>query len=90
MFSRYPGSEIKEHRQQQFFVVGHSDTAGSYEHNVDSSQRRAQAVVAASTSKYAVAKPRLTAVGIGPVSPAGTNASDAGRANNRRVELVLR
>jgi OOP family OmpA-OmpF porin len=81
---------LQKNPKQQFFVVGHSDTAGSYEHNVDLSQRRAQAVVGALTGKYAVAKPRLTAVGVGPVSPAGTNASDAGRANNRRVELVLR
>ncbi|HEY0686302.1 MAG TPA: OmpA family protein [Steroidobacter sp.] len=81
---------MKKNPQQNFFVVGHSDTAGSYEHNVDLSKRRAQSVVTALTSKYAVAKPRLTAVGIGPVSPAGTNANDSGRARNRRVELVLR
>jgi outer membrane protein OmpA-like peptidoglycan-associated protein len=81
---------LQKNPQQSFFVVGHSDTAGSYEHNVDLSRRRAQAVVAALTSKYAVAKPRLTAVGVGPVAPAGTNASDDGRARNRRVELVLR
>lgn len=81
---------LKKNAQQNFFVVGHSDTAGSYEHNVDLSQRRAQAVVSMLTSKYAIAKPRLTAVGIGPVAPAGTNANDDGRARNRRVELVLR
>ena len=81
---------LQKNPQQGFFVVGHSDTAGSYEHNVDLSRRRAQAVVTALTGKYAVAKPRLTAVGIGPVAPAGANATDAGRTRNRRVELVLR
>ena len=81
---------LKKNPQQSFYVVGHSDTAGSYEHNVDLSRRRAQAVVTALTSKYSVAKARLNAVGIGPVAPAGTNANDAGRARNRRVELVLR
>jgi outer membrane protein OmpA-like peptidoglycan-associated protein len=81
---------LKKNPQQSFFVVGHSDTAGSYDHNVDLSRRRAQAIVASLTSKYAVAKPRLTAVGVGPVAPTGTNANDAGRARNRRVELVLR
>ncbi len=79
---------LKKNPKLQFFVVGHSDTAGSYEHNVDLSQRRAQAIVATLTSKFAVARTRLTALGIGPVSPAGTNSSDAGRARNRRVELV--
>jgi OmpA-OmpF porin, OOP family len=81
---------LKKNPQQSFYVVGHSDTAGSYEHNVNLSQRRAQAVAAMLTSKYAVAKPRLTAVGVGPVAPTGTNANDAGRTRNRRVELVLR
>jgi outer membrane protein OmpA-like peptidoglycan-associated protein len=81
---------LQKNPQQQFFVVGHSDTAGAYEHNVELSRRRAQAVVTALTSKYAAAKPRLTAVGIGPVAPAGKNANDADRARNRRVELVLR
>lgn len=81
---------LKKNPQQSFFVVGHSDTAGSYEHNVDLSRRRARAVVTVLTGRYAVAQPRLTAVGIGPVAPAGTNANDAGRARNRRVELVLR
>ncbi|MET0534247.1 MAG: OmpA family protein [Steroidobacter sp.] len=81
---------LQKNPQQNFFVVGHSDTAGSYEHNVDLSRRRAQAVVTSLIGKYAAAKPRLTPVGIGPVSPAGTNANDAGRARNRRVELVLR
>jgi outer membrane protein OmpA-like peptidoglycan-associated protein len=81
---------LQKNPQQQFFVVGHSDTAGSYEHNVDLSRRRAQAVVAMLTGKYAVAKLRLTAVGIGPVAPAGKNADEASRARNRRVELVLR
>lgn len=81
---------LQNNPQQSFYVVGHSDTAGSYEHNVDLSRRRAQAAVAALTSRNAAAKPRLTAVGVGPVAPAGPNASDAGRARNRRVELVLR
>lgn len=81
---------LQKNPQQSFFVVGHSDTAGSYEHNVDLSRRRAQAVVAALTGKSSAAKARLTAVGIGPVAPAGTNANDDGRARNRRVELVLR
>jgi len=81
---------LRKNPQQSFFVVGHSDTAGSYEHNVDLSRRRAQAVVASLTSKYAEAKPRLTPVGVGPVAPAGTNTSEDGRARNRRVELVLR
>jgi OmpA-OmpF porin, OOP family len=76
--------------QQSFFVVGHSDTAGSYEHNVDLSKRRAQAVINALTGKYGVAKTRLTAVGIGPVSPSSSNANEGGRSRNRRVELVLR
>ena len=75
---------------QNFFVVGHSDTAGAYEHNLDLSRRRAEAVVTELVAKYGIAKARLTPVGIGPVSPTMSNASDAGRSKNRRVELVLK
>jgi OOP family OmpA-OmpF porin len=81
---------LKKNSQQNFFVVGHSDTAGSYEHNVDLSRRRAQAVVTVLTGKFAITQSRLVPVGVGPVAPAGTNANDAGRERNRRVELVLR
>jgi outer membrane protein OmpA-like peptidoglycan-associated protein len=70
------------------YVVGHTDNQGGLEMNMDLSRRRAQAVLGALTTKYAVAAARLKAFGNGPYSPVASNDSDEGRAKNRRVELV--
>lgn len=73
-----------------FFVVGHTDTQGAYDHNVALSRSRAMAVTQELQQKYGIAPDRLTAVGVGPVSPAAANQNEEGRSLNRRVELVLR
>ncbi len=72
------------------FIVGHTDSAGSLEHNLSLSQKRAQAVVDRLVQEYKVAPARLSAHGVGPLSPEKTNATDAGKARNRRVEMVAR
>ena len=72
------------------FVVGHTDSIGDYEHNLDLSRKRASAVVQALVNDYKISSTRLTAVGVGPVSPAASNSNQDGKAQNRRVELVLR
>lgn len=69
-------------------VVGHTDAQGSAEHNRDLSERRARAVVAALTGRYGIAADRLQARGAGMSDPVASNDDDAGRARNRRVELV--
>jgi outer membrane protein OmpA-like peptidoglycan-associated protein len=40
------------------------------------------------STKYSIAASRLDAQGVGPLAPVASNDSDAGRAKNRRVELV--
>ena len=70
------------------YIVGHTDNQGQFAHNADLSQKRAEAVVQALTSTYHVAPARLTAKGIASLSPVASNRDDAGRALNRRVELV--
>ena len=72
----------------KLFVVGHTDGVGTLASNMDLSKRRADAVVAALTTKYGVAAARLVAQGCGPLAPVVSNASEDGRAKNRRVELV--
>ena len=52
------------------------------------SKQRAEAGVTALVTKYRVASPRLIANGVGSLAPVASNASEDGRAKNRRVELV--
>jgi OOP family OmpA-OmpF porin len=69
-------------------IVGHTDSQGTYEHNMDLSRRRAEAVAAALVSSYQIARTRLRAAGVGFLAPVASNASEDGRALNRRTELV--
>ena len=72
------------------FVVGHTDNAGALDYNQSLSAQRAAAVVAALVSDHGIDADRLTPVGVGPVAPKASNDDDAGRALNRRVEIVRR
>jgi outer membrane protein OmpA-like peptidoglycan-associated protein len=58
------------------------------EHNLALSQQRAESVVKALTSRFGIAPDRLIAKGLASYSPVASNHSDAGKAKNRRVELV--
>jgi OmpA-OmpF porin, OOP family len=69
-------------------VVGHTDNVGNLAANMKLSQARAGAVVAALTSTHGVAANRLDSFGAGPYAPVASNATDEGKAKNRRVELV--
>ncbi len=81
---------LHERPNLNLFVVGHTDNVGEFDFNLKLSKDRANAVVAALVRDYEVAVSRLSAHGVGPLSPKATNASDAGRGKNRRVELVAR
>ena len=70
-------------------MVGHTDNVGNLPANLDLSRRRADAVAAALARDYGIARDRLTANGVASLAPVASNGSDAGRAKNRRVELVL-
>jgi len=70
------------------FIVGHTDNQGSMDVNLTLSQRRAEAVVTALTRDYKIGAARLHAHGAASFAPVSSNASEAGRAKNRRVELV--
>lgn len=75
-------------RARNLIVEGHTDSQGSEAYNQGLSQRRAEAV-----RDYLVQKgypaDRIQARGRGEGSPIATNASPEGRANNRRVEMVI-
>jgi outer membrane protein OmpA-like peptidoglycan-associated protein len=69
------------------WVVGHTDNVGSAETNLTLSKARAASVIGALTAA-GIALARLAPFGNGPYAPVSTNATDEGRAKNRRVELV--
>lgn len=73
---------------KKFYIVGHTDSSGTYAYNAKLSSDRAEAVRQALLTDYNIDSDRLQAVGVGPVSPRFTNATDGGKEKNRRVELV--
>jgi len=72
----------------KIFVVGHTDTIGAVDHNLKLSQDRAQSVMHALVRDHGIAAGRLRAYGCGPYAPVASNDTEAGKAKNRRVELV--
>lgn len=81
---------LNDNPKLNLIVTGHTDNQGAFDYNVGLSDRRAQAVVAALVSGLGVASNRLTPFGAGMSAPVAHNDNDAGRALNRRVELVKR
>ena len=74
--------------QTMLEVAGHTDAVGSDAYNDQLSQRRAQAVASYLTSR-GVNSQRLMTVGGGERYPVASNDTDAGRAQNRRVEISV-
>ncbi len=72
----------------KLWVVGHTDSVGQVDANMKLAQARAEAVVAALTTTHGIAPAHLKGYGVGPLAPVSSNDNEAGRAKNRRVELV--
>ena len=79
---------LKADANLKLYVVGHTDNVGQFAANVKLSQDRAASVVNALVGKHGIAAARLIPYGDGPTAPMAANNNDAGRAKNRRVELV--
>jgi outer membrane protein OmpA-like peptidoglycan-associated protein len=73
---------------QRIRIEGHTDSSGNTKANLALSQRRADAVRDALVAA-GVAASRITAVGMGESHPVASNASEAGRAQNRRVVVIV-
>lgn len=69
-------------------VQGHTDAVGEDAYNVDLSQRRVDTVVG-TLVELGVARERLQAVGYGEACPLAANTTDAGMAENRRVQFIV-
>lgn len=78
---------IKEDKGR-YLIVGHTDNQGEYEHNQALSQKRAAAVTSALIKDYGVSSSDIIPVGVGMAAPVAPNGDEAGRAKNRRVEIV--
>ncbi len=78
---------LKDNPDWKMRVVGHTDSTGSAPANDTLSQQRAQSVMAYLNS-HGVDSGRLRVEAEGQNKPAATNATDQGRAENRRVELI--
>lgn len=77
---QYPSSYVD--------VVGHTDSTGSDSYNQQLSQARANAVAQYLISR-GVNPARIQAYGAGESQPVASNATEAGRQQNRRVELII-
>lgn len=78
---------LKTHPELKVEIDGHTDNVGNSKDNLLLSQQRADAVLAALTGR-GVDAANLSAKGLGDSKPVESNATEAGRAHNRRVELV--
>jgi len=75
-------------KEAAMVVYGYTDNVGTYENNMDLSQKRAQSVRDYLVSK-GIPQDLITAQGKGPDNPVADNTSTDGRAQNRRVEIVV-
>jgi outer membrane protein OmpA-like peptidoglycan-associated protein len=80
---------LKEYEKTMIDVVGHTDSTGSLQYNMQLSQARA-ASVGAYLQNQGVQAVRIATQGAGPQYPIASNDTPEGRAQNRRVEIILR
>jgi outer membrane protein OmpA-like peptidoglycan-associated protein len=77
---KYPNTDV--------MVYGHTDSVGSDDFNQGLSERRAEAAASYLVSQ-GISRSRITTIGRGERSPIASNDTDAGRAQNRRVEIAI-
>lgn len=81
-------SVLKEHEGKKIVVQGHTDSQGSDSDNMALSQARAQAVSSYLITQ-GVPQNMISAQGMGETMPIASNDTAEGRANNRRVEIII-
>jgi outer membrane protein OmpA-like peptidoglycan-associated protein len=82
------GGVLREYDQTTIDVYGHADSVGSDSYNQDLSERRAMNVGSVLING-GVIRQRLITRGYGETRPVASNATDDGRARNRRVEVYI-
>ncbi|HWP71559.1 MAG TPA: OmpA family protein [Gemmatimonadaceae bacterium] len=79
---------LKQHADLKILIEGHTDNVGSAASNLALSEARAAAVKGGLVAEFGVDGNRITTKGFGDTKPSVPNTSAAGRAQNRRVEIV--
>jgi outer membrane protein OmpA-like peptidoglycan-associated protein len=79
---------LVQYQDNRVTVVGHTDSIGAEDYNESLSRQRASAVVS-ELIQLGVPASRMIAVGQGEHEPRASNATEAGREQNRRVEILL-
>ncbi|MDJ0858724.1 MAG: OmpA family protein [Dinoroseobacter sp.] len=79
---------LNDYPDTQVRVIGHTDNTGAASYNLALSKKRA-ASVAGVLSQSGVDTGRVLAIGAGEESPVASNLDEFGRAQNRRVEIVI-
>jgi OOP family OmpA-OmpF porin len=81
---------LKANPARNVYVIGHTDNVGGFESNMQLANNRAAAVAADLSRTYEIPAGRMVASGVGLQAPVASNATEEGRAKNRRVELLPR
>ncbi len=81
-------TSLKNNPETNILIVGHTDATGTDAYNYKLSERRAASVKSYAVSQ-GIASSRLTTEGRGETEPIADNTSDSGKAQNRRVEIVI-
>jgi outer membrane protein OmpA-like peptidoglycan-associated protein len=85
---RNTGAILSEYDQTTVDVIGHADSVGSDDYNLDLSRRRA-GNIASVLQSGGVSSYRILREGMGESQPVASNSTDDGRARNRRVEVYV-
>lgn len=79
---------LEDNPEYQILIEGHTDSVGASEYNQRLSEQRAETVRAA-LAQRGISRDRVRATGLGEDYPVASNSEPAGRAENRRVEVVI-
>lgn len=79
---------LQRYPERRVEIEGHTDNVGASSYNLGLSQRRAESVLDYLTQR-GIDSERLSALGLGQERPIASNRTEAGRQQNRRVEIII-
>jgi len=81
-------ASLREYDDSEVLIVGHTDSVGAEGYNQNLSEQRAESA-GNFLVRAGVAPNRIRTTGLGEMEPVASNATDAGRQENRRVEVAI-